>query len=133
MNSPHEVIIRPIVTERSFDQMSLNKYSFEVARSAPKEEIASAVEALFNVHVKKVNTQWVKPKTKDSSYIGFMRENKRNYTVFPFQDRKAPILPFFSRSISLRRNRKATPHLYRSRTSNRPGQSQCPRNPFCQF
>ena len=64
MNSPHEVIIRPIVTERSFDQMSLNKYSFEVARSAPKEEIASAVETLFNVHVKKVNTQWVKPKTK---------------------------------------------------------------------
>lgn len=38
MNSPHEVIIRPIVTERSFDQMSLNKYSFEVARSAPKEK-----------------------------------------------------------------------------------------------
>ena len=49
MNSPHEVIIRPIVTERSFDQMSLNKYSFEVARSAPKEEIASAVEALFKI------------------------------------------------------------------------------------
>ena len=66
MNSPHEVIIRPIVTERSFDQMSLNKYSFEVARSAPKEEIASAVETLFNVHVKKVNTQWVKPKNLDS-------------------------------------------------------------------
>lgn len=69
MNSPHEVIIRPIVTERSFDQMSLNKYSFEVARSAPKEEIASAVEALFNVHVKKVNTQWVKPKTKRVHYV----------------------------------------------------------------
>ena len=69
MNSPHEVIIRPIVTERSFDQMSLNKYSFEVARSAPKEEIASAVEELFNVHVKKVNTQWVKPKTKRVRYV----------------------------------------------------------------
>ena len=69
MNSPHEVIIRPIVTERSFDQMSLNKYSFEVARSAPKEEIASAVETLFNVHVKKVNTQWVKPKTKRVRYV----------------------------------------------------------------
>ena len=69
MNSPHEVIIRPIVTERSFDQMSLNKYSFEVARSAPKEEIASAVETLFNVHVKKVNTQWVKPKAKRVRYV----------------------------------------------------------------
>ena len=62
MNSPHEVIIRPIVTERSFDQMSLNKYSFEVARSAPKEEIASAVEALFNVHVKKVKPNGSNPR-----------------------------------------------------------------------
>ena len=69
MSSPHEVIIRPIVTERSFDQMSLNKYSFEVARSAPKEEIASAVETLFNVPVKKVNTQWVKPKNKRVRYV----------------------------------------------------------------
>ena len=69
MTSPHEVVIPPIVTERSFDQMSLNKYSFEVARSAPKDEIASAVETLFNVHVKKVNTQWVKPKTKRVRYV----------------------------------------------------------------
>ena len=69
MNSPYEVIIRPIVTERSFDQMSLNKYSFEVARTAPKEEIADAVERLFDVHVKKVNTMWVKPNTKRVRYV----------------------------------------------------------------
>ena len=69
MNSPYEVIIRPIVTERSFDQMSLNKYSFEVARTAPKEEIADAVERLFDVPVKKVNTMWVKPKTKRVRYV----------------------------------------------------------------
>lgn len=69
MNSPYEVIIRPIVTERSFDQMSLNKYSFEVARTAPKGEIADAVERLFDVHVKKVNTMWVKPKTKRVRYV----------------------------------------------------------------
>ena len=83
MNSPHEVIIRPIVTERSFDQMSLNKYSFEVARSAPKEEIASAVETLFNVHVKKVNTRWVKTKAKGVRYVaGKTRSRKKaNVTV----------------------------------------------------
>lgn len=69
MNSAYEVIIRPVVTERSFDQMSQNKYSFEVARSAPKEEIADAVEKLFGVHVKKVNTMWVKPKTKRVRYV----------------------------------------------------------------
>ena len=36
---------------------------------APKEEIADAVEKLFNVHVVKVNTMWVKPKTKRVRYV----------------------------------------------------------------
>jgi large subunit ribosomal protein L23 len=64
MKSAYEVIIRPIVTERSYDMMEQGKYTFEVARTAPKEEIKSAVEKLFGVHVDKVNTSWVKPKTK---------------------------------------------------------------------
>lgn len=68
MNSAYEVIIRPVVSERSFDLMSQNKYTFEVARTAPKEEIASAIEKLFDVHVVKVNTMWVKPKTKRVRY-----------------------------------------------------------------
>ena len=68
MNSPYEVIIRPVVTERSFDLMEQGKYTFEVARKAPKEEIAAAIEKLFGVHVAKVNTMWVKPKTKRVRY-----------------------------------------------------------------
>ena len=68
MNSAYEVIIRPVVSERSFDLMSEGKYTFEVAAKAPKEEIAQAVEKLFNVHVKKVNTMWVKPKNKRVRY-----------------------------------------------------------------
>ena len=69
MNSPYEVIIRPVVTERSFDMMEQGKYTFEVARKAPKEEIAAAVEKLFGVHVLKVNTMWVKPKNKRVRYV----------------------------------------------------------------
>ena len=69
MQSAYEVIIRPIVSERSFDLMSQGKYTFEVARTAPKEEIAAAVEKLFNVHVTKVNTMWVKPKNKRVRYV----------------------------------------------------------------
>ena len=53
MNSAYDVIIRPIVSERSFDLIEQGKYTFEVAKSAPKEEIASAVEKLFGVHVVK--------------------------------------------------------------------------------
>jgi large subunit ribosomal protein L23 len=69
MNSAYEVIIRPVVSERSFDLMAEGKYTFEVAAKAPKEEIAAAVEKLFNVHVKKVNTMWVKPKNKRVRYV----------------------------------------------------------------
>ena len=69
MNSLYNVIIRPVVSERSFDLMSQNKYTFEVAKQAPKEEIAAAVEKLFGVHVLKVNTINVKPKTKRVRYV----------------------------------------------------------------
>ena len=68
MNSIYNVIIRPVVSERSFDLMSQGKYTFEVAAKAPKEEIADAVEKLFNVHVLKVNTMWVKPKNKTRTW-----------------------------------------------------------------
>ncbi|NLH91339.1 MAG: 50S ribosomal protein L23 [Atopobium sp.] len=68
MKSTHETIVRPVVSERSFDMMEQGKYTFEVARTAPKEEIAAAVESLFNVHVVKVNTAWVKSKTKRIRY-----------------------------------------------------------------
>lgn len=69
MNSAYNVIIRPVVSERSFDLMSQNKYTFEVAKQAPKEEIAAAVEKLFGVHVLKVNTINVKPETKRVRYV----------------------------------------------------------------
>lgn len=69
MNSPYNVIIRPIVSERTFDQMGENKYTFEVAGQAAKQEIAEAVEKLFDVKVVKVNTMWVKPKNKRVRYV----------------------------------------------------------------
>lgn len=69
MTSAYEVIIRPVVSERSYDLMSSGKYTFEVAAAAPKEEIADAVEKIFGVHVVKVNTMWVQPKTKRVRYV----------------------------------------------------------------
>jgi large subunit ribosomal protein L23 len=72
------VIIRPIISERSYDLMGENKYTFEVARTAPKEEIAAAVEKIFGVKVVKVNTMWVKPKKKRVRYaIGNTRSWKK--------------------------------------------------------
>ncbi|MGO4861521.1 50S ribosomal protein L23 [Atopobiaceae bacterium Sow4_H2] len=69
MNSVYNVIIRPVVSERTFDLMGQNKYTFEVAKGAPKEEIRDAVEKIFNVHVVKVNTVNVKPKNKRVRFV----------------------------------------------------------------
>lgn len=68
MNSAYNVIIRPIVSERSYGLMEQGKYTFEVAKTAAKEEIAEAVEKLFGVHVVKVNTMSVKGKRKRVRY-----------------------------------------------------------------
>ena len=65
----HEIIIRPVVTERSFDMMAENKYTFEVARNANKYQIRDAIEELFGVQVTSVNTLIVKPKTKRVRYV----------------------------------------------------------------
>lgn len=69
MNSEYNVIIRPIVSERSYDDMGRGKYTFEVARQANKQEIKAAIEKIFSVHVEKTNTLWVKPKTKRVRYV----------------------------------------------------------------
>ena len=64
MKDARSIIIRPIITEHSYDMIEMNKYTFEVARDANKIEIAKAVEEIFGVTVKKVNTMNVKPKKK---------------------------------------------------------------------
>ena len=56
MRAPEEIIIRPLVTEKSTGLMADNKYTFLVAPGANKIEIKHAIEKLFNVKVLKVNT-----------------------------------------------------------------------------
>ncbi|MCR9035754.1 50S ribosomal protein L23 [Tractidigestivibacter montrealensis] len=78
MQSAYDVIIRPVVSERSYDLMEQGKYTFEVAKKARKEEIAEAVEKLFNVHVLKVNTINVRGKAKRVRYqVGMTRSWKK--------------------------------------------------------
>ena len=59
-----EVIIKPIVTERSSEDLQEGKYTFKVNKKATKVEIAKAVEKLFEVKLLKVNTITVKGKEK---------------------------------------------------------------------
>ena len=65
---PRDVIIRPVITEHSYDAMENNVYTFEVAKDANKVEIRQAIEAIFNVKVVKVNTLNVKSKPKRVRY-----------------------------------------------------------------
>jgi len=56
----HDIIIRPIITEKSMTGIGMKKYTFEVAKCATKIDIARAVETLFGVKVSKVNTLHVR-------------------------------------------------------------------------
>ncbi len=56
MNNPHDIILRPIITEQSMEDTMLGKYTFAVAKGATKTEIGKACELLFEVKVIRVNT-----------------------------------------------------------------------------
>ncbi|MBR1659755.1 MAG: 50S ribosomal protein L23 [Oscillospiraceae bacterium] len=60
----YDIIIRPIISEQSMEDMDIKKYVFEVAKDATKPEIAGAIEEIFDVRVIKVNTSHVRGRTK---------------------------------------------------------------------
>ena len=66
---PEEIIIAPIITEKSNDGLQSGKYTFKVKKDATKVEIAKAVENLFEVKVLKVNTMIVNGKKKRVRYV----------------------------------------------------------------
>ena len=72
MNNYRDIIIRPIITEKSMRYMDEdNKVTFEFAKGTNKIEVARAVEHIFGVDVEKVNIMNVKPKKKRvGRYVG---------------------------------------------------------------
>lgn len=64
MKLAREIIIKPVVTEKSVDLMQENKYCFKVAKDANKIEIKNAIEEIFKVTVVNVNTVNVHGKMK---------------------------------------------------------------------
>ena len=63
MNS-YDIIIKPILSEKSFSGIQMKRYTFKVAKNATKVDIKRAVEEVFGVEVAKVNTVSVKGKIK---------------------------------------------------------------------
>ena len=64
MKTAYDIVIRPIITEQSMEDMDIKKYVFEVAKDANKIEIAKAVEEIFDVKVIKVTTENIRAKEK---------------------------------------------------------------------
>ena len=68
---PSEVLIKPVISEKSYEGIAQNKYTFKVHRDAHKTQVRQAVEQLFDVSVVSVNIVKVQPKPKRrGAYLG---------------------------------------------------------------
>jgi large subunit ribosomal protein L23 len=61
---PNEVLLAPVVSEKSYSQIADRKYTFKVHQDAHKTQVRQAVEQLFDVQVARVNIVKVQPKPK---------------------------------------------------------------------
>ena len=96
MKSYADIIVRPLITEKSMDTVAEKRYSFEVAKNATKPEIAAAVEAMFKkTKVVKVNVINMKKKPKRYGvHFGYTSEWKK--AVVTLSEDSAPIAFFDS-------------------------------------
>lgn len=89
---PTQVIIRPVVSEKSYVLASADRYTFRVHQDANKTQIRQAIEALFDVAVLEVRTSSVKSKPKRRGYTsGRTREWKKAIV----QVREGDTIPVF--------------------------------------
>ncbi|PKL43114.1 MAG: 50S ribosomal protein L23 [Candidatus Riflebacteria bacterium HGW-Riflebacteria-2] len=92
MKAPQDIILQPIVSEKSYDRMGEGIYQFKVAKGANKHQIKDAVETLFKVTVNKVNTVTVvrKPKRR-GVFHGFTPSWKKAIVTL----KEGDSIPFF--------------------------------------
>ena len=82
------VIIRPIVSEKSYALLAANKYTFRIHADAHKTQVRQAVEEIFGVRVRDVRTMSVKSKPKRRGYTsGRTREWKKAIVQLHPEDR----------------------------------------------
>lgn len=78
---PRDVIIRPVVTEKTTRLMEDNQYTFEVALDANKFQIRDAIEEIFKVTVTDVSTQRVRGKLKRQGRFEGRRPDRKKAIV----------------------------------------------------
>ncbi len=81
MKSPRDVIVRPVVSEKSYAGLERNMYTFLVARDSNKTEIKEAIQQIWNVRVTNVNTMVRKGKTKRTRMAKGRRPDQKRAVV----------------------------------------------------
>ena len=78
MKTAQDIILKPVITERSMTGIAEKQYTFKVATDATKVEIAQAVETLFGVKVEKVNTMNVRGRyRRQGMHAGYTAKSKK--------------------------------------------------------
>jgi len=77
----HDVIVRPVISEKSYEMIDENKYTFIVDRNANKTHIKQAVEKIFDVKVLSVNTMNRRGKAKRRGLIVGKRPDTKRAIV----------------------------------------------------
>ena len=89
---PNEVLLAPVVSEKSYSLIADRKYSFRVHPKAHKTQVRQAVEELFNVKVERVNVSHVKAKPKRR---GLIRGTKPGWKKAVVQVREGDTIEIF--------------------------------------
>ncbi|WHH61687.1 50S ribosomal protein L23 [Petroclostridium sp. X23] len=89
MRAAHDVIIKPIISERSMEQSADRKYTFAVPLNANKIEVKNAVEEIFGVKVESVNTMRVLGKIKRMGMHSGKRPDWKKAIVTLTEDSKS--------------------------------------------
>ena len=90
---PSQVLIRPVVSEKSYVLAAVDKYTFRVHPDAHKTQIRQAVESLFDVNVVEVRTMSVKSKPKRRGYTSGKTRSWKKAIV---QVREGDSIPIFT-------------------------------------
>ena len=78
MTTPYDIIVKPIISERSMDITADKKYTFKVAKNANRTQVKYAIEEIFGVKVEKVNLMNVKGRVKKvGKHIGRTSDTKK--------------------------------------------------------
>jgi large subunit ribosomal protein L23 len=89
---PNQILIAPVVSEKSYSLINDRKYTFKVHRDAHKTQVRQAVEQLFDVHVQAVNISQVPSKPKRR---GMIKGRKPGWKKAVVQLREGESIPIF--------------------------------------